>query len=75
MIERRDFSKRSTYFPNDDISRATALYLADMIGQLEAIARASELELLTYLLSMARTEAENNVADRHFGASARDIRA
>jgi len=39
-------------------SRAVAEYLGDMIGQLESMARVSGLDLLVYLLSMARVEAE-----------------
>jgi hypothetical protein len=38
---------------------AVARYLADMTGQLESMARASKLELLAYLLAMARAEAES----------------
>jgi len=41
-------------------SRAVAEYLADMIGQLESMARLSGFDLLVYLLSMARVEAEGN---------------
>ena len=37
---------------------AATEFLADMIGQLEAMARSHGLDLLTYLLSMARLEAE-----------------
>jgi hypothetical protein len=44
----------------DEVSSAQAVarYLADMTGQLESMARASKLELLAYLLAMARSEAE-----------------
>jgi hypothetical protein len=38
---------------------AVAQYLADMTGQLESMARAAKLELVAYLLSMARTEADS----------------
>jgi NTP pyrophosphatase (non-canonical NTP hydrolase) len=41
-------------------SRAVAEYLGDMIGQLESMARLAGLDLLVYLLSMARVEAENS---------------
>jgi hypothetical protein len=41
-------------------SRAVAEYLADMIDQLESMARLAGFDMLTYLLSMARAEAENN---------------
>ena len=43
-----------------DSSRAVAEYLADMIGQLESMARLSGFDLMVYLLSMARVEAEAN---------------
>ena len=43
-----------------EASRAVAEYLADMIGQLESMARISGFDLLVYLLSMARVEAEGN---------------
>jgi hypothetical protein len=43
-----------------DQSRAVAEYLGDMIGQLEGMARLSGFDLLVYLLSMARVEAEAN---------------
>jgi hypothetical protein len=35
-----------------------ARYLADMTAQLETMARAADLELLAYLLAMARSEAD-----------------
>ncbi len=38
---------------------AMARYLADMTGQLETMARAARMELLAYLLAMARAEAES----------------
>ncbi len=41
-------------------SRAVAEYLGDMLNQLESMARVAGLDLLTYLLSMARVEAETN---------------
>ncbi len=40
-----------------------ARYLADMTGQLESMARAAKLELLAYLLAMARAEAESAAAE------------
>ncbi len=43
-----------------DQTRAVAEYLADMIGQLESMARVAGLELLVYLLSMARVEADSS---------------
>ena len=39
-------------------SEAIARYLADMTGQLESMARAADLDLLAYLLAMARAEAD-----------------
>lgn len=36
----------------------TARYIADMVGALAAIAGQAKLDLLTYLLNMARVEAE-----------------
>jgi hypothetical protein len=44
-------------------SRAVAEYLGDMIGQLESMARHQGLDLLVYLLSMARIEAETTARD------------
>jgi hypothetical protein len=40
-------------------SEAVARYLADMTGQLESMARAADLDLLAYLLAMARSEADS----------------
>jgi hypothetical protein len=40
--------------------RATAEYLTDMIAQLESMARAGGLDLVAYLLAMARVEADSN---------------
>ena len=42
----------------DDGRNAVIHYLADMTGQLETVARSAKLELLAYLLAMARIEAE-----------------
>jgi len=42
----------------DETARAVAQYLADMITQLESMARAADLELVAYLLAMARAEAD-----------------
>jgi hypothetical protein len=41
-------------------SRAVAEYLADMIGELESMARVAGLDLLVYLLSMAHIEAQTS---------------
>jgi hypothetical protein len=48
--------------PGED-TLAVARYLADMTGQLETMARAARLELLAYLLAMARAEAESVTLD------------
>ncbi len=48
----------------EDYSRAVAEYLGDMIGQLETMARHEGLDLLVYLLSMARVEAETTARDK-----------
>ena len=40
--------------------QAVAEYLGDMISQLESMARVAGFDLLVYLLSMARVEAEAN---------------
>ena len=40
-------------------ARSVARYLTDMTGQLETMARAAKLELVAYLLAMARAEAES----------------
>lgn len=39
-------------------AEATARYIADMVGALAAMAGEARLDLLTYLLNMARVEAE-----------------
>lgn len=49
--------------PTDNETQAVARYLADMTGQLESMARAAKLELLAYLLAMARAEAESAMLD------------
>jgi hypothetical protein len=54
-----------------DSSRAVAEYLADMISQLESMARLSGFDLLVYLLSMARVEAEGIA--RNTGDSSRHL--
>jgi hypothetical protein len=61
----------TTRHPQDDVSynfedeidggdavEETARYIADMIGSLAHIARQAKFDLLTYLLDMARVEAE-----------------
>jgi hypothetical protein len=49
---------------DDDQVRAVADYLADMIGQLEDMAKRSRLDLLVYLLSMAKSEAQASATPR-----------
>jgi hypothetical protein len=46
-------------------SRVVAEYLGDMIEQLESMSRAAGFDLLAYLLSMARVEAETNARGIH----------
>ena len=45
--------------PYDERQRAIANYLSDMTSQLESMARSANLELLAYLLAMARMEADS----------------
>ncbi len=50
-------------------SQAVAEYIGDMITQLESMSRAAGFDLLVYLLSMARVEAETNARGiRRFGS-------
>lgn len=58
MSDRKSAKGAAKSGPEDDGSRAVARYLADMTGQLESMARSAKLELLAYLLAMARAEAE-----------------
>ena len=58
LSERRGSGGGPKAGSEDDGGRAVARYLADMTGQLESMARAAKLELLAYLLAMARAEAE-----------------
>ena len=44
----------------DAQARAVAEYLGDMINELESMARVAGLDLLGYLLAMARVEAQTN---------------
>ena len=53
---------------DDTGSLAVARYLADMTGQLESMARSAKLELLAYLLAMARAEAEAVSTDANSSA-------
>ena len=45
--------------PPDREARIVAEYIADMAAQLESMARSANLELVSYLLSMAGAEAES----------------
>ena len=61
MGERRKGVERLTAGDGEAGPQSTAFYLAEMIGQLESAAGASLFELLAYLLSLARAEAEDIV--------------
>jgi hypothetical protein len=50
----------------------TARYIADMVGALAAMAGEARLDLLTYLLNMARVEAELQARQSEDGDSADD---
>jgi hypothetical protein len=62
----QDFTYGQDFSYNDDddgeievdSAEDTARYIADMIASLAYIAREAKLDLLTYLLDMARVEAE-----------------
>ena len=41
-----------------DAAAATARYIAQMAGEMAALARSVDLDMLTYLLDMAQAEAE-----------------
>jgi hypothetical protein len=52
-----------------DHAREVAEYISDMTGQLESMSRLAGFDLLVYLLSMARVEAETNARRlSHFAA-------
>ena len=57
--ERGRGEDRTAWVRRSDGSEAVARYLADMTSQLESMARAADLELLAYLLAMARSEADS----------------
>ena len=57
--ERGRSEDRAAWVRRSDGSEAVARYLADMIAQLESMARAADLEMLAYLLAMARSEADS----------------
>ena len=44
--------------PSQSSSAQTAVYLADMCGELAAMAKAADLVLLAHLLTLAQAEAE-----------------
>jgi hypothetical protein len=50
-------------------NRVTAEYLTDMIAQLESMARTGGLDLVAYLLAMARVEAGSNARAPGLGAA------
>ena len=54
-----------------DKAQPVARYVADMTGQLEAMARGARMELLGYLLAMARAEAENLAREAEESAARR----
>ena len=56
----RGTNERVSQPPGGDRAGAAA-YLATMIGDLAAIARRHDFEALTYILDMARLEAEGTV--------------
>jgi hypothetical protein len=49
---------RAAWVRRAEGTEAVARYLADMTAQLESMARAANLDLLAYLLAMARSEAD-----------------
>jgi hypothetical protein len=55
-------SENNEWQPLDDEGNVSAVseYLAEMIAQLEDIAKRSRLDLLVYLLAMAKAEAQAN---------------
>ncbi|MGO9742596.1 MAG: hypothetical protein ACLPN5_14010 [Roseiarcus sp.] len=58
MATRRQEKRTGLEVSAVDLDRdATANYLVDMIGELEAMARASKRELLAYLLAIASAQA------------------
>jgi hypothetical protein len=63
LAERKTLTGEAHVPPTDKEAQAVARYLADMTGQLETMARAAKLELLAYLLAMARAEAESAALD------------
>ena len=64
ILAERKTTERKTPLPSAkaapaEDAQAVARYLADMTAQLESMARAAKLELVAYLLAMARAEAES----------------
>jgi hypothetical protein len=56
--------------PGDPTILATALYIEELSAELSGMARRSKLEVLAYLLDLARAEAEMQVrgTNRLFGS-------
>jgi hypothetical protein len=69
--EPEDLSDRAGALVDAEQARATAEYLTDMIAQLESMARAGGLDLVAYLLAMARAEADSHARILTHGASLR----
>ena len=56
---------------SNDKAQPVARYVADMTGQLETMARGARMELLGYLLAMARAEAESLARESEENAARR----
>jgi hypothetical protein len=69
-----DFSDRRDAQVDAEQARATAEYLTDMIAQLESMARGGGLDLVAYLLAMARVEADSNARILAHGTASRPMR-
>ena len=54
---------------------AAAAYIADLSGNLAAIARSNGLDVLGYLLGMAKLEALNAMRETHPAGTERDLRS
>ena len=72
--QRRPASGRGTPAKNVPVREAdTASYIADLVDELAALARASKLDLLAYLLDIARLEADATAQAAGAGRPASDI--
>ena len=69
--EPEDLPARPSIKVDAEQARATAEYLTDMIAQLESMARLGGLDLVAYLLAMARVEADSHARILAHGASLR----